>query len=42
MDEYTGKQEEEQEEEMDISNISTHELIPLEEDEDINDFNRIM
>ena len=36
MDEYTGKQEEE--EDMDISNISTQELIPLEEDEDINNF----
>ena len=33
MDEYIGKQEEE--EDMDIS---TQELIPLEEDEDINDF----
>ena len=34
MDKYTGKQEED----MDISNISTQELIPLEEDEDIKDF----
>ena len=33
MDEYTGKQEEEE----DISNIPTQELIPLEGDEDIND-----
>ena len=37
MDEYTGTQEEE-EEEMDIPNISTHELIPVQEDEDINNF----
>ena len=37
MDEYTGTQEEE-EEEMDIPNISTHELISLQEDEDINNF----
>ena len=36
MDEYTGKQEEE--EDMDIKNISIHELIPLQEDEDINNF----
>ena len=36
MDEYTGTQEEEEEEEMDIPNISTHELIPVQEDEDIN------
>ena len=35
MTEYTGKQ---QEEDMDIQNISTQELIPLEEDEDIHDF----
>ena len=41
MDEYTGTQEEEEEEEeeeMDIPNISTHELIPVQEDEDINNF----
>ena len=42
MDEYTGTQEEEEEEEeeeeMDIPNISTHELIPVLEDEDINNF----
>ena len=39
MAEYTGTQQgEEEEEEMDIPNISTHELIPLEEDKDINDF----
>ena len=37
MDEYTGTQEEE-EEEMNIPNISTHELIPVQEDEDINNF----
>ena len=37
MDEYTGTQQEE-EEEMDIPNISTHELIPVQEDEDINNF----
>ena len=37
MDEYTGTQQEE-EEEMDIPNISTHELIPVQEDEDINKF----
>ena len=36
MDEYIGKQEGE-EEDVDISNISTQELIPLEEDDDIND-----
>ena len=36
MDEYTGTQQEE--EEMDIPNISTHELIPVQEDEDINNF----
>ena len=36
MAEYTGKQQEE--EDMDIQNISAQELIPLEEDEDINDF----
>ena len=36
MDEYTGTQQEE--EEMDIPNIYTHELIPLQEDEDINNF----
>ena len=35
MDEYTGTQEEE---EMDIPNISTHELIPVQENEDINNF----
>ena len=34
MDEYTGTQQEEEE----IPNISTHELIPLQEDEDINNF----
>ena len=38
MDEYTGKQQQEEEEDMDIQNISTQELIPLEEDEDIHDF----
>ena len=38
IDEYTGTQEEEEEEEMDIPNISTHELIPVQEDEDINNF----
>ena len=38
MDKYTGTQEEEEEEEMDIPNISTHELIPVQEDEDINNF----
>ena len=37
MAEYTGKQQEE-EEDMDIQNISTQELIPWEEDEDIHDF----
>ena len=37
MDEYTGTQQEE-EEGMDIPNISTHELIPVQEDGDINDF----
>ena len=37
MDEYTGTQQEE-EEEMNILNISTHELIPVQEDEDINNF----
>ena len=37
MDEYTGTQEEE-EKEMGIPNISTHELIPVQEDEDINNF----
>ena len=36
MDEYTRKQKEEQD--MDIQDISTHELIPLQEDEDINNF----
>ena len=36
MDEYTGTQQEE--EEMDIPNISTHELIPVQEDEGINNF----
>ena len=35
--EYIGKQQEE-EEDMDIQNISAQELIPLGEDEDINDF----
>ena len=34
MAEYTGKQEED----MDIQNIFAHELIPLQEDEDINNF----
>ena len=38
MDEYTGTQQEEEEEEMDIPNISTHELIPVQDDEDINNF----
>ena len=42
MAEYTGKQQQE-EEDMDIQNISTQELIPSEEDEDIHDFyNRII
>ena len=36
IDDYTGTQQ--GEEEMDIPNISTHELIPLQEDEDINTF----
>ena len=36
MDGYTGTQQ--REEETDIPNISTHELIPLQEDEDINNF----
>ena len=38
MAEYTGKQQQEEEEDIDIQNISTQELIPLEEDEDIQDF----
>ena len=37
MAEYTGEQEEE-EEDMDIQNIFACELIPLQEDEDINNF----
>ena len=37
IDEYTGTQQEE-EEEMDIPNISTCELIPVQEDEGINNF----
>ena len=36
MDEYTGTQQQQQQQEMDIPNISTHELIPVQEDEDIN------
>ena len=32
MAEYTGKQQQQEEEDMDIQNISTQELFPLEED----------
>ena len=39
MAEYTGRRQQQKEErDMDIKNISTQELIPLEEDENINDF----
>ena len=38
MAEYTRKQQEEEEEDMDIQNISKQGLIPLEEDENVHDF----